>query len=79
LADFLDPFQLAEDAILDIDAIWLYLREKEGFETADRIVTELFEGLYRPASRRSQQRPPPRRPHQQEGRFPQDFFLSGRL
>jgi hypothetical protein len=36
----LDPFQLAEDAIFDIDAIWLYLLEKEGVETADRIVTE---------------------------------------
>jgi hypothetical protein len=29
----LDPFQL-EDAVLDIDAIWLYLLEKEGAETA---------------------------------------------
>ncbi len=26
----LDPFQLTENAILDIDAIWLYLLEKEG-------------------------------------------------
>jgi plasmid stabilization system protein ParE len=43
----LDPFQLTEDAILDIDTIWLYLLEKEGVETADRIVTELFEGFYR--------------------------------
>jgi plasmid stabilization system protein ParE len=42
----LDPFQLAEDAILDIDAIWLYLLEKEGMETADRIVTEIFKGFY---------------------------------
>ena len=38
----MDSFQLTEDAILDIDAIWLYLLEKEGVETADRIVTELF-------------------------------------
>ena len=38
----MDPFQLTQDAILDIDAIWLYLLEKEGMETADRIVTELF-------------------------------------
>ena len=43
----LDPFQLTEDAILDIDAIWFYLLEKEGVETADRIVTELFKGIYK--------------------------------
>jgi plasmid stabilization system protein ParE len=43
----LDPFQLAEEAILDIDAIWLYLWEREGLETADRIVTELFKAFYR--------------------------------
>jgi plasmid stabilization system protein ParE len=43
----LDPFQLTQDAILDIDGIWLYLREKEGMETADRIVTELFRGFYK--------------------------------
>ena len=28
----MDPFQLTEDAILDIDAIWLYLLEREGFK-----------------------------------------------
>jgi plasmid stabilization system protein ParE len=43
----LDPFQLTDDAILDIDAIWLYLLDKEGVETADRIVTELFRGFYK--------------------------------
>ncbi len=43
----MDPFQLAEDAILDIDAIWLYLLEKESLERADRIVTELFKGFYK--------------------------------
>jgi plasmid stabilization system protein ParE len=43
----LDPFQLAGDAILDIDAIWLYLLEKDGVETADRIVTDLFKGFYK--------------------------------
>ena len=43
----MDPFQLTEDAIFDIDAIWLYLLEKEGVETGDRIVTELFKGFYR--------------------------------
>jgi len=32
---------------LDIDAIWLYLLEKEGLETPDRIVTELFKGFYK--------------------------------
>ena len=31
----MDPFQLTEDAIFDIDAIWIYLREKEGVETAE--------------------------------------------
>jgi len=41
----LDPYQLTEDAILDIDAIWLYLLEREGVKTADRIVTELFKGF----------------------------------
>lgn len=43
----MEPFQLTEDAILDIDAIWLYLLEREGLETADRIVTEIFKGFYR--------------------------------
>ena len=43
----MDPFQLAEDAILDIDAIWLYLLESNSVETADRIVTELFKGFYK--------------------------------
>ena len=43
----MDPFQLAENAIFDIDAIWLYLLEKRGVETADRIVTELFKGFYK--------------------------------
>jgi plasmid stabilization system protein ParE len=43
----LDPFRLTDDAILDIDAIWLYLLDKEGVETADRIVTELFRGFYK--------------------------------
>jgi len=43
----LDPFQLTDDAIFDIDAIWLYLLEKEGGESADRIVTELFKVFYK--------------------------------
>jgi plasmid stabilization system protein ParE len=47
MADHLDPFQLTEDTIFDIDAIWLYLLETEGVETADRIVTELFNTFYR--------------------------------
>jgi hypothetical protein len=41
----LEPFQLAEDAILDVDGIWLYLLEREGVETADRIVTEILQIL----------------------------------
>jgi hypothetical protein len=41
----LDPFQLAQDAILDIDEIRLYLLEKEAVETADRIVTGRFKDL----------------------------------
>ena len=43
----MDPFRLTDDAILDIDAIWLYLLDKEGVETADRIVTEPFKGFYK--------------------------------
>ena len=43
----MDSFQLGDDAILDIDGIWLYLLEKEGVETADRVVTELFKGFYK--------------------------------
>jgi len=43
----LDQFQLTEDVIVDIDAIWLYLVEKEGVETADRVVVELFKGFYK--------------------------------
>jgi plasmid stabilization system protein ParE len=42
----LDPFELTEDAVLDIDAIWLYLLEREGLETADRVVTEVFKSFY---------------------------------
>ena len=43
----MDPFRLTEDAIVDVDGIWLYLLEKDGVETADRIVTELFKGFYK--------------------------------
>jgi plasmid stabilization system protein ParE len=43
----LDLFRLTEDAIVDIDAIWLYLLEKDGVETADRIVTELSKGFFK--------------------------------
>lgn len=43
----MDPFQLADEAIFDIDAIWLYLLEKAGLDAADRVVTELFKGFYR--------------------------------
>ena len=46
----MDPFELTEDAIFDIDAIWLYVLQKEGVVTADRIVTELFKGFYKLAS-----------------------------
>jgi plasmid stabilization system protein ParE len=42
-----DPFHLTEEAVLDIDAIWLYLLEKKDLETADRIVTDLFKGFYK--------------------------------
>jgi antitoxin ParD1/3/4/toxin ParE1/3/4 len=43
----LDPFQLTEEAIFDIDAIWLYLLKREGMETADRVVTDIFKGFYK--------------------------------
>jgi plasmid stabilization system protein ParE len=43
----LDPFRLTEEAIFDIDAIWLYFLERENLETADRIVTDLFKGFYK--------------------------------
>ena len=43
----MDEFQLAEEAVLDIDAIFLYLSHKESEETADRIVTEIFKAFYR--------------------------------
>jgi plasmid stabilization system protein ParE len=42
-----DEFQLTEDAVLDIDAIWLYLLHKESERIADRIVTEIFKGFYK--------------------------------
>jgi plasmid stabilization system protein ParE len=45
----LDPFQLTEEAIFDIDAIWLYLLERDGLETADRVVTDIFKGFYKPS------------------------------
>lgn len=43
----MDEFQLTEDAVLDIDAIWLYLLHKETEQIADRIVTEIFKGFYK--------------------------------
>jgi len=42
-----DPFQLTDDAVGDIDAIWLYLLNREGVQTADRIVTGLFKCFYK--------------------------------
>lgn len=42
-----DPFELSEDAVLDIDSAWLYLLHRSGLPTADRIVTELFKAFYR--------------------------------
>ena len=41
----MESFQLAEDAILDIDAVWLFLLHREGLHTADRVVTELFQSF----------------------------------
>ncbi len=38
---------LAEDAVFDIDEIWAYLLEKEGAETADRVLAALFRGLHK--------------------------------
>lgn len=43
----MDQFQLTEDAVFDIDAIWLYLSQKESEQTADRIVTEIFKSFYK--------------------------------
>jgi len=42
----LDPFQLTEEAVLDVHAIWLYLLDREGLDTADRIVTYVFIPLH---------------------------------
>ena len=74
----LEPFQLAEDAILDIDAIWLYLLEREGLETADRIVTEIFKGFL-PAGRNAGDRTPPGRSHQSLGFVLPNLLLPGHL
>ena len=41
----MDPFQLAGETVLDIDSIWRFLLDREGLETADRIVTELFKSF----------------------------------
>jgi plasmid stabilization system protein ParE len=41
----LDKFRLTDDAVLDVDEIWLYLLWNENLETADRIVTDLFKGF----------------------------------
>jgi len=43
----LDPFQLTEEDVSDVHAIWLYLLEREGLDLADRAVTELFKEFYR--------------------------------
>ena len=42
-----EPFQLSEEAVLDLDAIWLYLLNREGRATADRIIEKIFEGFHR--------------------------------
>lgn len=46
----MDPFQLSEDVILDIDAVWLYLLEKDSVAAADRIVEELFDAFHKLAA-----------------------------
>ena len=74
----MDPFRLTEDAILDIDAIRLYLLERDGVETADRIVTELFKRFYKLADI-PKQWTPPRRSHEPAGSFLKDFLLPGHL
>ena len=43
----MDEFQLTDEAILDIDGIFLYLLHKASEETADRVVTELFKAFYK--------------------------------
>lgn len=40
-------YQLTDDAILDVDAIWLYLLERDSEAVADRIVEELFQSFQR--------------------------------
>jgi len=45
-----DPFQLSEDVILDIDAVWLYLLEKDSVAAADRFVEELFDAFHKLAA-----------------------------
>jgi len=42
-----DQFHLTDEAIFDIDAIFLYLLHKANEEIADRVVTELFKAFYR--------------------------------
>lgn len=42
-----DPFQLTDNAVLDIDGIWAFLLERDSLETADRIVLELFQTFYK--------------------------------
>jgi antitoxin ParD1/3/4/toxin ParE1/3/4 len=43
----LDSFELSDDAIVDIEAIWLFLLGKEGLEKADQVVTDLFKIFYK--------------------------------
>ena len=43
----MDPFHLTEDAIFDLDAIWLYQLDKNGLNGADETVTNLFKVFYR--------------------------------
>jgi plasmid stabilization system protein ParE len=43
----LDTFELSLEAIHDIDAIWLYLMERDGLLPADHVVTELFKAFAR--------------------------------
>lgn len=40
-------FELAAEALLDLDGIWLYLFHKEGLATADRVVGDLVASFHK--------------------------------
>jgi len=73
-----DQFHLTDEAIFDIDAIFLYLVHKANEEIADRVVTELFKAFPQ-AGGNSKHWAPPRRSDEQGRALLQSVLLPHHL